>query len=93
MLATALCGIVLQNRASHAYSVLYCVLTETPFTLAILRKLPREMFMALVDGGAHLDFRNKAGLTPLHCAAHCGNKVAVQVGLHSPQSIVIVTVT
>ena len=37
------------------------------------------MMMALVSGGAFLDFRNRNGLTALHVAADCGSRDAVRV--------------
>ncbi|XP_046359225.2 SH3 and multiple ankyrin repeat domains protein 3-like isoform X1 [Haliotis rufescens] len=47
---------------------------ETPLTLSIAlsKEKSREMMIILVSGGAHLDFRNKQGLTPLHKAAGLG---------------------
>ena len=35
--------------------------------------------MSLVGGGAHLDFRTRKGLTPLHKAVLAGNTEAVKV--------------
>ncbi|KAK6168765.1 hypothetical protein SNE40_019947 [Patella caerulea] len=53
---------------------------ETPLTIATT--LPqdkcREIIMSLVSGGAHLDFRNKQGVTPMHCAAIHGNLEAIK---------------
>ncbi|XP_067674841.1 SH3 and multiple ankyrin repeat domains protein 3-like isoform X2 [Haliotis asinina] len=48
---------------------------ETPLTLSITlsKEKSREMMIILVSGGAHLDFRNKRGLTPLHKAAGLGS--------------------
>ena len=44
---------------------------ETPLSVASVELAePREMLMILVNGGAHLDFRSRAGgLTALHHAA------------------------
>jgi SH3 and multiple ankyrin repeat domains protein len=52
---------------------------ETPLTLASVMSHPVEMVMALVSGGAHLDFRNKKGLTALHTAAQKSNEDALRV--------------
>lgn len=51
---------------------------ETPFTLAVATKQKADLLTTLVDGGAHLDYRTKAGHTPLHRAAQTGNKQAIQ---------------
>jgi len=48
---------------------------------------PVEMVMALVSGGAHLDFRTKKGLTPLHTAAQKGNEEALRVSMVFDPSI------
>ena len=56
---------------------------ETPLSCACVDLLePRSMIMALVNGGAHLDFRVRQGaLTPLHKSAiHC-RKEAIMVSL------------
>lgn len=52
---------------------------ETPLTLATMTPDPVETVMALVSGGAHLDFRNRRSLTPLHTAAQRGNDEAIRV--------------
>ncbi|ELU12708.1 hypothetical protein CAPTEDRAFT_129833, partial [Capitella teleta] len=51
---------------------------DTPLTLACTIDQPREVILTLFNGGAHLDFRNKAGLTPLHRAAQRGNYAAIK---------------
>eukprot|EP00041_Stephanoeca_diplocostata_P031118 m.962348 g.962348 ORF g.962348 m.962348 type:complete len:1268 (+) comp23890_c0_seq1:180-3983(+) len=44
---------------------------ETPLTIAVAHDRT-EMITTLVEGGAHMDFRAKDGLTPLHKAAVTG---------------------
>lgn len=39
----------------------------------------RELIISLAGGGAHLDFRNKKGMTPLHVAVVAGNTEAIKV--------------
>lgn len=52
---------------------------ETPMTIAVTLAQPRDIIMALVDGGALLDFRTRGGLTPMHVAAKLGNCQAIKV--------------
>jgi len=52
---------------------------ETPLTLAATKPRSRDVMMALVGGGAFLDFRNRRGLTAVHVAADCGNHDAIRV--------------
>jgi len=40
---------------------------------------PLAMMIALVEGGAHLDYRNRAGNTPMHKAAMTGQRGPIQV--------------
>ncbi|XP_013408002.1 SH3 and multiple ankyrin repeat domains protein 3 isoform X4 [Lingula anatina] len=54
---------------------------ETPLTVATSISKPRDMILSLVNGGAHLDFRNKRSLTPLHMASIKGNLEAIKVML------------
>ncbi|XP_054716314.1 uncharacterized protein LOC129225825 [Uloborus diversus] len=46
---------------------------ESPLTLATSLKHPAKVIMALVNGGAHLDFRTKDGCTVLHKAVEKNN--------------------
>jgi len=55
------------------------VLAETPMSVAASLSDPRSMMLTLVEAGAHLDFRNSAGQTPIHRAAKLGNDVALKV--------------
>ncbi|XP_060695129.1 SH3 and multiple ankyrin repeat domains protein 2-like isoform X3 [Hemiscyllium ocellatum] len=50
---------------------------ETPLTLAAQLEVPVEVIKALRNGGAHLDFRAKDGVTPLHKAAKAKNQTAL----------------
>lgn len=43
----------------------------------------REVLLALVSGGSHIDFRNRSGLTAMHRAAIVGNAEAIKVYFHS----------
>ncbi|XP_048766233.2 SH3 and multiple ankyrin repeat domains protein 3-like isoform X2 [Ostrea edulis] len=53
---------------------------ETPLCLAVSMNKPksREMIISLAGGGAHLDFRNKKGMTALHVAVIAGNTEAIK---------------
>ncbi|XP_057362696.1 SH3 and multiple ankyrin repeat domains protein 2 isoform X2 [Manis pentadactyla] len=51
---------------------------ETPLTLAAQLDDPVEVIKALRNGGAHLDFRARDGMTALHRAARARNQVALQ---------------
>lgn len=53
---------------------------ESPLSLAVSMCKPkcRELIISLAGGGAHLDFRNKKGMTPLHVAVVAGNTEAIK---------------
>lgn len=51
---------------------------ETPLTLAAQLDDPVEVIKALRNGGAHLDFRARDGMTALHKAARTRNQVALK---------------
>ncbi|KAM9660393.1 SH3 and multiple ankyrin repeat domains protein 2 isoform 1-T1 [Trichechus inunguis] len=51
---------------------------ETPLTLAAQLDDSVEVIKALKNGGAHLDFRAKDGMTALHKAARLRNQVALK---------------
>lgn len=55
------------------------VITETPLTFACATRKSREVILMLVSGGAHIDFRNKDGQTPMHRAAALGHYDVIQV--------------
>ncbi|XP_062415978.1 SH3 and multiple ankyrin repeat domains protein 1-like isoform X2 [Pungitius pungitius] len=46
---------------------------ETPLCMAVQSGLPMEGIRLLVQGGAHLDFRNRDGFTPVHKAVRAHN--------------------
>ncbi|KAM3591387.1 uncharacterized protein V6R79_001133 [Siganus canaliculatus] len=52
---------------------------ETPLTVAMQSGLPVEGIRVLVQGGAHLDFRNRDGLTAVHKAVRNQNHSALLV--------------
>lgn len=56
------------------------VSSETPLTLAAQLSDSMEVIKALRNGGAHLDFRARDGMTALHKAARTRNQVALKVG-------------
>ena len=58
----------------------YICCAETPLTLAVSLARPRDVILALVEGGALLDFRSRSGLTPVHVAAKLGSCEAIKVG-------------
>ncbi|XP_065541269.1 SH3 and multiple ankyrin repeat domains protein 2 isoform X1 [Lathamus discolor] len=51
---------------------------ETPLTLAVQLDNTVEVIKALKNGGAHLDFRARDGMTALHKAARAKNQVALK---------------
>jgi SH3 and multiple ankyrin repeat domains protein len=53
-------------------------LGETPLSVAASLAEPRNMIMALYNSGAHLDFRSRDTLTPMHKAAIIGNDKALK---------------
>ncbi|VDL18378.1 unnamed protein product [Hymenolepis diminuta] len=59
---------------------------ETPLTVAVCLQKPKSIIMALVAGGAHLDYRSADSCTPLHKAAINGNYEAIKVLLDLGQS-------
>lgn len=63
-----------------------CILfssSETPLTLAAQLDNTVEVIKALKNGGAHLDFRAKDGMTALHKAARAKNQVTLKVDAFS----------
>lgn len=56
-------------------------MAESPLTLAAHLDNTVEIIKVLKNGGAHLDFRAKDGLTALHKAARSRNLVSLTVSL------------
>ncbi|XP_017694262.1 PREDICTED: SH3 and multiple ankyrin repeat domains protein 3 [Lepidothrix coronata] len=52
-------------------------MAECPLTAAAQLELSSEMIKALRNGGAHLDFRTREGMTALHKAVRCRNHAAL----------------
>lgn len=52
-------------------------LGETPLTIAVSLANPADMIMTLYNGGAHLDFRSRDSLTPMHKAGFVGNEKSI----------------
>lgn len=58
-------------------------LTETPLSLAVqCEPSGGEAIRVLVEGGAHIDFRSKDGLTPVHKAVRGHRHTALLVNIH-----------
>lgn len=53
-------------------------ISETPLTLATTLKKPSKVIIALVNGGALLDYRTKEGLTAMHRAVERNSLEAVK---------------
>lgn len=53
--------------------------SETPLSVAVQSTLPMEAIRVLVQGGAHLDFRNRDGFTALHKAVWAQNHAGLLV--------------
>nr|UVH70858.1 SHANK [Octopus bimaculoides] len=53
---------------------------ETPLTLSCTLGSDkcRSMIITLVSGGAHMDFRNRHGFTPMHKSAICSNHESIK---------------
>ncbi|XP_036367126.1 protein shank isoform X2 [Octopus sinensis] len=53
---------------------------ETPLTLSCTlgSDKSRSMIITLVSGGAHMDFRNRHGFTPMHKSAICSNRESIK---------------
>ncbi len=52
---------------------------DTPLGIACGRGRSVQCIQSLLSGGAHIDFRGKDGLTPMHRAAIGGNALAINV--------------
>ena len=60
-----------------------CHSAETPLTFAAHLDNVVEIIKILKNGGAHLDFRAKDGMTALHKAARSKNQVTLTVRTHT----------
>lgn len=54
--------------------------SETPLSVALQSGLSLEGIRLLVLGGAHMDFRSRDGMTPLHKAVRAHNHAGLLVG-------------
>ncbi|CAL8108485.1 unnamed protein product [Calicophoron daubneyi] len=59
---------------------------ETPLCLAAQQQNANNIILTLVEKGAHLEYRDCASLTPLHCAAVVGNYEAIKALLDLGES-------
>jgi len=64
---------IIKNLGSFLFLIL-----ETPLTLATTLKKPSKVIIALVNGGALLDYRTKEGLTAMHRAVERNSLEAVK---------------
>lgn len=58
------------------------IFSDTPLGLACGRNSNSGVILPLISGGAHIDFRGKDGITPMHRAAIGGNAQAINVSLN-----------
>lgn len=65
------------------------LLSDTPLGLACGRNANVQVIMPLLSNGAHIDFRGKEGLTPLHRAALGGNSAAIKVCMYIQCTVVL----
>ena len=70
---------LLMCRSCVYFNIMYLLFAETPLILSTALQKPRDVIIALVSGGAHIDFRNKSGMTAMHYAALHGNTEAIKV--------------
>ena len=74
------------GKGGQFYSAFYAnsIVPETPLTITSTMTSNHTILMALVAGGAHLDYRNGDGQTPLHkavfCASHENVKILLELG-------------
>lgn len=66
----------------------FVFLTETPLSLAVqCEPSGGEAIRVLVEGGAHIDFRSKDGLTPVHKAVRGHRHTALLVNVHASSRV------
>lgn len=58
--------------------------SECPLSLAAQLDNATDLLKVLRNGGAHLDFRTRDGLTAVHCATRQRNAEALTVGAGGP---------
>lgn len=66
------------SRFNKTLTLFFSFFAETPLTLATTLKKPSKVIIALVNGGALLDYRTKEGLTAMHRAVEKNNLEAVK---------------
>lgn len=59
--------------------IIQFIILDTPLGLACGRQGRSQCISPLIHGGAIIDFRGSAGLTPIHRAAIGGNAQALKV--------------
>ena len=69
---------VTMSRSNRFFNLLLSS-SESPLTAAAVGDNRSEMIIALVNGGAHLDFRARDSQTALHKAAITGKVFSVKV--------------
>lgn len=65
-------------RGYENKKIFLILISETPLTLATTLKKPSKVIIALVNGGALLDYRTKEGLTAMHRAVERNSLEAVK---------------
>ena len=60
------------------YWIHFVIIAETPLTLAAVSSRPGPLLLALVGGGALIDYRTRCGSTALHRAAEKNSIEAVR---------------
>lgn len=64
-------------------NIVILLFLESPLTLSctLSPEKCRSMIITLVSGGAHMDFRNRHGFTPIHKSALTSNSEAIKVSV------------
>lgn len=66
-------------QSSISFILSFLSFPETPMTLAAHLDNMVEMIIVLKNGGAHLDFRSRDGMTALHKAVRAKNQITLKV--------------
>lgn len=74
---TALCMRQEYGTAIHLFE--FVCWSETPLSVAMQAGLSLEGIRVLLQGGAHLDFRSRDSLTPVHKAVRAHNHTGLMV--------------